>query len=167
MATLVGVFERPGDVAAVVCQLQGRGFRKLEIYSPAPFPELDGALDAKPSRVRFFTLVGGLTGATLAYAMTIWMSLDWPLVVGGKPFASIPPYTIIAFELNVLLGGLGTLLGLLVVGRLPKPKFDAAYSSRFSAEDIGVAVACSERDVREVEALLRSHAAVEVTLVEK
>jgi hypothetical protein len=165
MPTLVGVFDNPGDVATAVRSLKGRGFAKLDVYSPAPFDEIEEAVDPKPSKVRIFTLVGGLTGLVTGYAMTIWMSLDWPVVIGGKPFASIPPYTVIAFELTILFGGIFTLLGLLAVGRLPKLKLDPGYSARFSAEEFGLVVEVSERDVSEVDGLLRSNAAKEVSLV--
>jgi hypothetical protein len=50
-----------------------------------------------------WTLIGCLTGVSFAYFMQIWVAYDWPLVVGGKPFASIVPDTIIGFELNILL----------------------------------------------------------------
>ncbi len=166
MPTLVAVFEQPGPVADAGRKLQDRGFRELEIFSPVPSHELDEALDPKPSRVRLFTLIGGLTGVTAGYAMTIWMSLDWPIMVGGKPYASIPPYTVIAFELTILFGGLLTLLGLLAVARLPQVKLHPAYDARFSAEDFGLVVGCAERDVPEVDALLRSQGAKEVNLVD-
>jgi hypothetical protein len=165
MPTLLGVFEQPICVADVARRLQDRGFKELEIYSPVPSHELDRALDPKPSRVRLFTLIGGLTGVVTGYAMTIWMSLDWPIMVGGKPFASIPPYTIIAFELTILFGGLLTVLGLFAIGGLPKLKVGAGYSARFSAEDFGLVVGCAERDVQEVEAMLRAAHAKEVSLV--
>lgn len=169
MPTLVGVFEQPLAVAELARQLRLRGYEDLEIYSPVPSHELDRALDDAPSRVRIFTLVGGLLGVVTGYALTIWMSYDWPIMIGGKPFASIPAYTVIAFELTILLGGLFTLLGLLAVGGLPWGRFGsspATYSSRFSAEEFGLVVGCGERDVVEIESLLRSHAAREVTLVE-
>ncbi len=166
MPTLVGVFERPSELAQSIRVLRGRGYEDLEIYSPAPFEEIDDAMNPKPSRVRIFTLVGGLLGVVTGYALTIWMSLDWPIMIGGKPFASIPPYTIIAFELTILFGGLFTLVGLLVVGRLPFGGLPATYNPRFSAEEFGLVVGCQERDVAEIEALLRSHTAKEVTLVE-
>ena len=166
MPTLVGVFERPSELAQSIRTLRGRGYDDLEFYSPAPFEEMDDAMNPKPSRVRIFTLVGGLLGVVTGYALTIWMSLDWPIMIGGKPFASIPPYTIIAFELTILFGGLFTLVGLLVVGRLPWSGLPATYSPRFSAEEFGLVVGCEERDVAEIEALLRSHTAKEVTLVE-
>jgi Protein of unknown function (DUF3341) len=166
MPTLLGVFERPDQIAAAATQLRARGFGDLETYSPAPFHEVDDALIEKPSRVRLFTLIGGLTGVVTGYALTVWMANDWPIMVGGKPFSSITPYTIIAFELTILFGVLMTVLGVFVFGRLPKFKLDAAYSPRFSAEEFGLAVRCKDRDVREIDGLLRAHHATEVSLVE-
>ena len=166
MPTLLGVYERPDQVVEVATRLRARGYTDLETYSPAPFAEVDDAVDAKPSRVRLFTLIGGLTGVVTGYAMTIWMANDWPIMLGGKPFSSIPPYTIIGFELTILFGGLLTVLGLFLVGGLPTLHRDKAYSPRFSAEEFGVAVRCQDRDVSEVDALLRGHGAEEVSLVE-
>ncbi len=169
MPSLVGIYETPGPVADCAKKLRNRGFDDLEIYSPAAFPELDDALDEKPSGVRIYTLIGGLLGVITGYAVTIWMSYDWPVVIGGKPFASIPTYTIIGFELTILFGGLATLIGLLVVGKLPYGSFgkeDDAYDARFSAEDIGLVVTCSDRDVNEVDAMLRAHGSKEVNVVE-
>jgi len=166
MPTLVGVYERPDQVAEVATRLRARGYTDLETYSPAPFAEIDDALIEKPSRVRIYTLIGGLTGVVTGYAMTIWMANDWPIMLGGKPFSSIPPYTIIGFELTILFGGLMTALGLFVVGGLPRFTRDKTYSPRFSAEELGVVVRCRDRDVAEVDALLRGHGAEEVTLVD-
>lgn len=165
MPKLIGVFEDPGQVAAAVRRLKGRGYSELEVFSPAPFDEIEEAMDPRPSKVRLFTLVGGLLGAVTGYALTIWMSLNWPIVIGGKPYASIPPYTVIAFELTILFGGIFTLIGLLVMARLPRLKIDPSYSARFSGEEFGVVVSCLGRDVAEVDGLFREHAAKEVSLV--
>ena len=167
MPTLVSVFDRPQDVVAAVTKLKGRGFDDLETYSPAPFEEIDEAVDPKPSIVRVFTLIGGLAGVFTGFFIQIWMSLDWPVKIAGKPFASIPPFVIIDFELTILFGGLLTLIGLLVAGGLsPRFKMDPGYSARFSGEEFGVVVTCKDRDVAEVDGLLRSNSAKEVNLVE-
>ncbi len=166
MPTLLGVFDHPLSAAHVTEKLRGRGYTDLEVYSPVPSHELDDAVHPRPSRVRIFTLIGGLLGVVTGYAMTIWMANDWRLMVGGKPFSSIPPYTIIAFELTILFGGLLTVLGLFVVARLPRFKRDPVYSARFSAEDFGVAVRCRDRDVAEVDALMRADDAMEVSVVQ-
>jgi molybdopterin-containing oxidoreductase family membrane subunit len=113
-----------------------------------------------------FTLIGGLTGVVTGFALQLWMSWDWEIKIAGKPFASIPPYVIIGFELTILFGGLLTFLGMLLAGKLyPTFKLDEHYSPRFSAEEFGVVVKCGDRDVAEIDALLRAQSAKEVTLV--
>lgn len=168
MPTVLSIFDRPDHVVAAVNKLKGRGFTDLETYSPAPFPEIDDAVDERPSIVRVFTLIGGLAGVFTGFFIQIWMSWDWPIKIAGKPFASIPPYVIIGFELTILFGGLLTLVGLLVAGRLaPRFKMDPGYSARFSAEEFGLVVNCADRDVAEIDSLMRAQAAKEVTLVEE
>ena len=166
MPKLVAVFDLPNEIAEAATRLRGRGYDKLETYAPAPFPEVDDAVIEKPSGVRLFTLIGGLTGVVTGYALTIWMANDWQIMLGGKPFSSIPPYTIIAFELTILFGGLLTALGMFIHGRLYPRKLDPEYSPRFSADEFGLVVECRPRDVVEIDDLLRSLGAKEVTLVE-
>ena len=167
MPTLLSIFDLPDDAATAITKLRGRGFDVLESYSPAPFEQIDEAMDERPSKVRIFTLVGGLTGVVTGFLMQIWMSWEWPIKVAGKAYASIPPYVIIGFELTILFGGILTLLGLLFVGRLYPRRLDAAYSARFSAEEFGVVVKVGERDVGEVDSLLRSLSAKEVSLLDE
>lgn len=167
MPTLLSIFDLPDDAATAITKLKGRGFDVLESYSPAPFEQIDEAMDERPSKVRIFTLVGGLTGVVTGFLMQIWMSWEWPIKIAGKAYASIPPYVIIGFELTILFGGILTLLGLLVVGRLYPRRLDAAYSARFSAEEFGVVVKVGERDVGEVDSLLRSLSAKEVSLLDE
>ena len=166
MPVLCGVFERPDHIANAIECLRHRGYTDLETYSPAPFPEVDDALDPKPSRVRLYTLIGGILGCIIGYAVTIWMANNWQIMLGGKPFSSIPPYTVIAFEMMILFGGIATVIGLFKHGKLPGYKLDAAYSARFSAEDFGLVVRCLELDVPEIDGLMREYHATEVDLVE-
>jgi hypothetical protein len=141
--------------------LRAMGHRNLVVYSPAPNHELDEALSHRVSPVRLFTLIGGLTGCAAGFAMTIWMSYDWPLVVGGKTIASIPPYVVIAFELTILLGALSTVTAVGLFSVL-MGKRGIAYDPRFSDDQIGIFVPAGSDQVAPVENLLRSAGAVEV-----
>ena len=38
----------------------------------------------KPSRVRVFTLIGGLLGVVTGYALTLWIANNWPIMIGGN-----------------------------------------------------------------------------------
>ena len=141
--------------------LRARGHRNLVVYSAAPNHEIEEALDHSVSPVRLFTLVGGLTGCAAGFGMTIWMSLDWPLIVGGKTIASIPPYVVIAFELTILLGALSTVTAVALFSVL-MGKRGIAYDPRYSDDLIGVFVPGGADQLGAVEQLLRSAGAVEV-----
>jgi hypothetical protein len=141
--------------------LRAKGFRKLVVYSPAPNHELEEALNHRVSPVRLFTLIGGLTGCAAGFGMTIWMSYDWPVVVGGKPIASIPPYVVIAFELTILLGALSTVAAVALFSVL-MGKRGVAYDPRFSDDQVGIFVPADAEQLASVETLLRNAGAVEV-----
>src|SRR5262249_58603786 len=89
-------------------ELRARGFQAISAYSPVPLEELEEALTGHGlprSPVRLFTLVGGLIGTGTGFWLTIWSSVKWGLIVGGKPVVSIPPFVVIAFELTILFRG--------------------------------------------------------------
>lgn len=141
--------------------LRAMGLRDLVVYSPAPNHEIEEALSHRVSPVRLFTLIGGLSGCTAGFAMTIWMSYDWPVVVGGKPIASIPPYVVIAFELTILMGALITVAAVALFSVL-MDKHGVAYDPRFSDDQIGIFVPVTPDQRGTVEQLLQSAGAVEV-----
>jgi hypothetical protein len=108
-----------------------------------------------------FTLIGGLTGCAAGFAMTIWMSLDWPIMVGGKPFGSIPPYTVLAFELTILFGAMFTVAGMLILSFL-KPTTNLMYDEKFSDDQIGIFVPCGSDRYAAVEEVMKQAGSVAV-----
>lgn len=163
-ARVVGVFSQADMTVRAIQALRGRGLSDFTVYMPLPVEEIEEALEhERPvSPVRLFTLVGGLTGTLTGFGLTIWSSLKWELVTGGKPIISIPPFVIIAFELTILLGGLCTLLGLLVLGRLPKFRPSTSYDPRFTVDQFGIAVRCRAELAETARQCLREAGAQEV-----
>jgi molybdopterin-containing oxidoreductase family membrane subunit len=150
------------DAAAdAIRALRARGIRNLTVYSAAPNHEIEEALEHRVSPVRLFTLIGGLTGCAAGFGMTIWMSYDWPTLVGGKTIASIPPYVVIAFELTILLGALITVAAVaffsVVLGKRGVP-----YDPKFSDDRIGIFVPAGRDLAGQVEQLMRNAGAEEV-----
>ncbi|HTL05457.1 MAG TPA: DUF3341 domain-containing protein [Gemmatimonadales bacterium] len=143
--------------------LKAQGYRDLTVYTAAPNHEIEHALDEPVSWVRLFTLIGGLTGCTAGFAMTIWMSRDWPLLVGGKPIAAIPPYVVIAFELTILYGALSTVAGMLILA-VAKSLKGRPYHPSFSDDRIGIFVPCAPEQTSAVRALLTQAGSEEVTV---
>ena len=141
---VLGIFAHVDTTVRAIRDLRAQGFTDFTVYSPVPVEEIEAVLEEnRPvSPVRLFTLIGGLTGIITGFGLTIWSALKWGLVTGGKPVVSIPPFVIIAFELGILLGGLSTLLAILVLGKLPALRRSPTYDPRFTVDRFGIAVTC-------------------------
>jgi molybdopterin-containing oxidoreductase family membrane subunit len=146
-----------------IAGLKAKGFHDLTVYSAAPNHEIEAALDQPISWVRLFTLIGGLTGCAAGFGMTIWMSRDWPLLVGGKPIAAIPPYVVLAFELTILYGSLCTVAGMIILS-LAKSLKGRPYRPQFSDDRIGIFVPCAADQTSSVRELVAHAGSEEVTV---
>jgi hypothetical protein len=113
---LVGIFDDEDVLLHAVDQIRDKGVKIEEVYSPFPVHGLDEALGYKRSRLPIAAFMFGLTGTGLALIMQIWMlGYDWPMIIGGKNFASLPPFIPVTFELTVLLSALGMVATFLIV----------------------------------------------------
>src|SRR5215475_10484669 len=162
--TVLGVFAHVDTIVRALEELRGKGYHDLTVYTPVPVHEIEDVLerDRPVSPVRLFTLLGGLTGTVSGFLLTIWSSMQWGLIVGGKPVASIPPYVVIAFELTILFGGVATLIGMVLLGRLPRLRPSATFDARFTNDRFGVAVHCSAERRASVRQILTTAGAEEV-----
>lgn len=157
---VLAAFRHVDAAVEAIRSLKELGYRDFTVYTPAPNHEIDKAVGHKVSPVRLWTLFGGLTGCAAGFAMTLWMSYDYPIVVGGKPLGSIPPYVVIAFELTILIGALSTVAGLLFHSWRTRRR--GAYDPRFSDDHIGIFVAAPVERHAALRQLFHDAGAVEV-----
>ena len=162
MQGVVGAFHEIDTTVAAIEDLKKKKLGEVTVYSPTIRHELEHAIDATQSVVRRFTLIGGLLGVSFGYWVDIWSSTYWPLVVGGKAIASWIPYTIIGFEVMVLVGALSTVAGMFINSRIPRLSTTSGYDARFSGGYFGIFIACDANKAGQAEELLRHHGAVEV-----
>ena len=130
------VFDNEHDFLDKLKSLVQSGVSKkdIEILAPHPVHKAEEILSLKSSPVRVFALVGGLIGAATGYLFPTFTVIDWPLISGNRPMVSIPPFTIIAFELMVLFGALSAFLGFILMARMPDVitiVTDAEFSTGF------------------------------------
>ncbi len=115
------VFDNEHDFLEKLKELVKSGVdkTKIDFLTPYPVHRAEEILSLKPSGVRVFGLVGALLGTATGYLFPAFTVIDWPLISGNKPMISIPPFTIIAFELMVLFGALTAFLGFILMARMP------------------------------------------------
>ena len=86
-----------------------------DVLSPFPIHGLDEALSMKRTRIPVVGFIFGALGATLAFVFQAWVfTVSYPLIIGGKPFFSVPTFVPITFELTVLFSGLAMAAALLI-----------------------------------------------------
>ena len=161
-AGILASYEYLDSTVDAIEKLRKAGFDEIKAYSPYPEHHIEHALGYGESPVRVWTLVGGLTGAATGLAFTSWSSLDWPLVVGGKPMISIPAFVPIIFELTVLFGALSTVVGLFVLSRIPNLKPAVVYDPEFTAGRYGVYVEASGERLEEARRIMNAEEPVEL-----
>jgi len=159
-AGVIGTFAAPRETAQAILALRAAGFLAVRVAMPAPYPEVVRALDRPRSPMAFVALPGAVLGIACGLALTIGTAVAWPLVTGGKPVVSLPPFVIIAFELAVLVGALANLAGVLLGGWRGGRASPFPASQHCSGQRIGVHVAGG--DQAEAARLLRDCGAVEV-----
>jgi hypothetical protein len=162
MPGVIAAFSEIDSAVEAIEELRRSQFNELTVYTPTPRHEFEHALESPPSKVRIFTLIGGLCGASFGYWIAIWSSRYWPLVVGGKPVASWVPYTIFGFEVMVLVGSLSTVFALFALSRIPRVTMTVGYDPRLIHGDFGIWVETSPDRAKAVAEILRKHGAAEV-----
>lgn len=162
MQGVLGAFHELDTTVHAIEELKKAKLGHVTVFSPTIRHEIDEAVDGPNSVVRRFTLVGGLLGVSFGYWISIWTGDYWPLVTGGKAIASWIPYTIIGFEVMVLVGCLSTVAGMFINARIPRLTSTVGYDPRFSGGHFGIFVACGADKAPQVEALLQKHGAEEV-----
>jgi hypothetical protein len=141
---LLAEFGTPEEMLHAIHDLRGRGYRRLDAFTPYPVPGVERALDLRRSPLTWIVFPIAMLGAGLAYLVQLWCNAyDYPINVGGRPLHSAPAFIPITFESGVLVASLaGVFLFLLLSGlpRLYAPVADVEGFERASIDRFWVGV---------------------------
>jgi Alternative complex III, ActD subunit len=120
IAGAMGVFTEPGQVLKAANLIKTAGYKKFDFYTPYPIHGLDDAMGIRKTVLPYISLVAGIIGTAMAIHLQWWTgAVDYPLIIGGKPFFAFEPSIPIIFELTVLLSALATAIGMFALNGLP------------------------------------------------
>lgn len=129
---ILAEYDTPDQLLSASKKVRDAGFEKWDTYSPFPVHGIDAAMGIKMTVLPWITLCAGITGLFSAILMQWWMNAhDYPWLVSGKPFWSIPANVPIMFELTVLFSAVSTLIGMLLLNGLPHPSHPLDLVRRF------------------------------------
>jgi hypothetical protein len=120
LSGVIGFFEDPHALVEAMKRVRDARYQHFDAFTPFPVHGLEHAQGLKRSPLPFVTFGAGLAGFCLAFLLQYWTSaVDWPIIVGGKPFNSWPAFVPVMFELTVLLAGLSTVGAMFIFNGLP------------------------------------------------
>lgn len=142
---ITGIFDRPEDIIRAAKAAVKTGYKRYDINTPYPVHGMDDAMNLPPSKLGYVALVIGLAGAAFAlFAMWYINTIDYPQVIGGKPFFPLPALIPITFEVTVLSASVLTVLIMLFIFfKLPNnshPLHDTDYMKKVSSDKYGITI---------------------------
>lgn len=142
---ITALFKSPDEIISAAKKVADAGFTKFDVNTPYPVHGMDRAMKLKPSKLGFVTLVFGLSGAAIALLFMYWtMSVDYPMVIGGKPFFALPAFIPVTFEVTVLLATVMTVISMLAIffglPRNSHPLHDTNYMKKVSKDHYGIVI---------------------------
>lgn len=118
---IMAEFKTPEALVEAVRAAKHAGYTRLDAFSPFPLSDLAKELGVRTSVIPWIAMVAGVIGAAIQYGSQYWMNaVDYPLNVGGRPLHSWPAFIPASLIVAILWAGAATLIGLLLILRLPR-----------------------------------------------
>ena len=145
---LLARFESPEDLMKAAVKVRDKGFQKFDCHTPYPVHGMDDAMGLKRSILGYIVGVGAVGGATVGMLLQWYVStVDYPIVISGKPLFSWQAYMIITFVLMVLGGALSSLLGMFHLNRMPTfshPLFNSKIFEKATDDYFFISIECED-----------------------
>jgi hypothetical protein len=125
-------FETVGDLKVACEKVRDAGYTRWDAHSPFPVHGLDRAMGLRPTLLPWLVFGGGAAGCLIGLGLQWWTNAyNYPLIISGKPFWSIPANIPVTFELTVLLASFTAFLGMLMLNGFPRLHHPVFTSERF------------------------------------
>lgn len=162
---ICAAFDQEEPVFSAVAAARSANIPIHDVYTPYAVHGLDQAMGISRSRLPWACFIAGACGGTFALAFQMWtFAVNWPLIVGGKPYLAIPAFIPVTFELTVLAGGLATVAALLFRCRLFPGRASPSLDTRITDRMFVIAIEQHDAslDPQKVKEFFRTHGAVEI-----
>jgi hypothetical protein len=167
-----GLFDTPNDIIKAAEKVSEEGYTKYDVNTPYPIHGMDKAMKLPPSKLGYAALVFGLSGTVSALLFMFWMSvIDYPVIIGGKPFFSFPAYVPIIFEVTVLSAAVATVVTMLFIffkfPNISHPLHNTEYMKCVSSDKYGICIQTNDPIFNEakVKTLFESLGAKSITQI--
>lgn len=113
---IYGLYNDESELLHAIKQANDQHMPIMDVFTPFPVHGLDQALHLTESRLHQGGFVYGFLGTLTAFLGMTWIfTKDWPIMIGGKPYWSVPAFIPITFELTVLFAAWGMVITFYII----------------------------------------------------
>lgn len=117
----MALFETPAALLEAVRMMRAAGCREIEVYSPCALEANEELLSRQSNGVAWSAFFGGLIGGLGTLGLQYYAAVfNYPIRVGGRPFASWPAFVPAGLEMTFLFAAAAAVLAMLLGNRLPR-----------------------------------------------
>ncbi|NJO82907.1 MAG: DUF3341 domain-containing protein [Blastochloris sp.] len=137
-ACLYGViaeFDNAKDLLNAAEKARSAGYTRMRGFTPYYVEGLSDVLGHRFDYIQWVVLLALAAGAAAGFFLQYYTDvIDYPLNIGGRPYASWQAFTILTFEIAVLVAGLVLFGAFMILNNFPLP-----YHPVFNAPNIELA----------------------------
>lgn len=162
---LLGIFDDEITLMKAVKGVRAAGTKIYDVYTPFPVHGLDDAMGLRHTRLHTAGFLFGATGVLLMFLYITWINtVNYPIIVGGKPYFALPAYIPVLFEITVLSAAVGMVIAYFVRNGLSPIRQEPPLDPRATDHKFVVAFDAEELsgEMDNVKELLAEHGASEI-----
>lgn len=130
---ILAEFDTATELVDAARKTNAAGYTETDAFSPFPIHEMDEALGIKRTILPYLVFAGGITGLLSGIGLEYFTAvIDYPIIVGGRPFFSLPSFIPPAYELTILFASFAAVFGMLFLNGLPQPYHPVFNVPRFA-----------------------------------
>ena len=167
---IIGVYDDEDVVVDAIHQIQDKGIKIKDVYSPIPLHGVFEALNLK-TRLPIATFLYGVLGTAITFAFLYWTSVvSYPLKFGGKPLNSLS-FIIIMFVATIFIATLLTFMTFFLRQKLGPGQEAKVLDPRATDDKFIIVVdkeeSMTDKEYKAVEKAMKDSGASEVNVVKE
>ena len=152
---MLAEFDNPDTLLTAAEKMRDAGYKHFDCHSPFPIHGMDQAMGLKRSPLGYIVFAVAAVALTGGVTLEWWTStIDYPLVISGKPFFSYQAYGPVAFAIMVLASAFIALFGMFALNKLPRlfhPLFGSKDFERATDDSFFVSVETDDPQYDEIQ----------------
>jgi hypothetical protein len=146
--------DNPHELIKLSKTVRESGYTNFDTYTPFPVHGIDKAMGIKPSILPWLSITGCFIGLTSAIALQYWTNgIDYALALSGKPYATLPAFIPVIFELTILFTAFFTVFGMFAINKLPtwnQPIFNLDSIKKATCSGFFLSISSEDKNFDEI-----------------